>query len=103
MEVAPGAVEGNISRSRSRSNDRIRHRSPSNDRGRSHHTRRMMEKDRNTSLVVRNLPHGIKPADVRELVERYGEVRDVYLPVDYRSGRLRGFAFVDFREAGDAR
>jgi len=27
---------------------------------------------------------------------RYAEVKDVYLPKDYRSGKPRGFGFVEF-------
>ncbi|KAF1777200.1 Golgi SNAP receptor complex, subunit 1 [Phytophthora cactorum] len=47
-----------------------------------------------------------KPEDIRKEFERYGEVRDVYIPKDYYTKEPKGFAFVEFRserEAEDAR
>lgn len=35
------------------------------------------------SLLIRNLPLDARPEDVRAKFERYGEVRDIYLPKDY--------------------
>ncbi|EER12721.1 serine/arginine rich splicing factor, putative [Perkinsus marinus ATCC 50983] len=53
------------------------------------------------SLIVRNLNYDTSPQHVRSLFSRYGEIRDVYLPLDYNSGRPRGFGFVEFCDPRD--
>ncbi|GJM92722.1 hypothetical protein PR202_ga09215 [Eleusine coracana subsp. coracana] len=54
------------------------------------------------SLLVRNIPLRCRPEDLRAPFERFGPVRDVYLPRDYYSGEPRGFGFVEFVDAFDA-
>lgn len=54
------------------------------------------------SLLVRNIPMNCRPEDLRIPFERYGRVRDVYMPKDYYSGEPRGFAFVEFVDPHDA-
>lgn len=41
--------------------------------------------------------------DLRELFSKYGEVRDVYMPLDFHTRMPRGFAFVEFTSHEDAR
>ncbi|KAF4656221.1 splicing factor [Perkinsus olseni] len=53
------------------------------------------------SLIVRNLNYDTSPQHVRSLFSRYGEIRDVYLPLDYNTGRPRGFGFVEFCDHRD--
>jgi RNA recognition motif-containing protein len=48
----------------------------------------------NTKMYVGNLPFSATELDVREHFSQYGDVSDVYLPMDRESGRPRGFAFV---------
>ena len=36
------------------------------------------------------------------MMEKYGEVKDVYIPMDYYTRRPRGFAFVEFLNADEA-
>ncbi|GJN04101.1 hypothetical protein PR202_ga21619 [Eleusine coracana subsp. coracana] len=38
------------------------------------------------SLLVRNIPLSVRPEDLRAPFERFGPVRDVYIPKDYYSG-----------------
>ncbi|KAB5544278.1 hypothetical protein DKX38_012390 [Salix brachista] len=38
------------------------------------------------SLLVRNIPLDCRPEELRGLFERFGAVRDVYIPKDYRTG-----------------
>uniref|UniRef100_A0A453JX27 RRM domain-containing protein n=1 Tax=Aegilops tauschii subsp. strangulata TaxID=200361 RepID=A0A453JX27_AEGTS len=54
------------------------------------------------SLLVRNIPLSARAEDLRVPFERFGPVRDVYLPKDYYSGEPRGFAFVEFVDPYDA-
>ncbi|KAL5716705.1 hypothetical protein ACHQM5_009833 [Ranunculus cassubicifolius] len=56
----------------------------------------------NGSLLVRNIPLTCRPDDLRVPFERFGPVRDVYLPKDYYTGEPRGFAFVQFVDPYDA-
>ena len=54
------------------------------------------------SLFVGNLPYNATEAELRELFSEVGSLVNVYLPTDRETGKLRGFAFVDFRERTDA-
>lgn len=47
-----------------------------------------------TSLRVGNLPYRANADDLLPLFEKYGDVGDVYFPLERGSGRSRGFAFV---------
>eukprot|EP00879_Flechtneria_rotunda_P001506 GHRR01001663.1.p1 GENE.GHRR01001663.1~~GHRR01001663.1.p1 ORF type:complete len:251 (+),score=44.78 GHRR01001663.1:93-845(+) len=60
---------------------------------------------RRVSVMVRNLPKSISPDDLRYYAEKYGPVKDVYLPKDFYTGEPRGLGFVEFfdeRDASDA-
>ncbi|KAL7611851.1 serine/arginine-rich SC35-like splicing factor SCL30 [Lactuca sativa] len=60
-------------------------------------------KDQNHgSLLVRNIPLNCRPEELRVPFERFGVVRDVYLPKNYYTGEPRGFAFVQFVDAYEA-
>ncbi|KAL2628591.1 hypothetical protein R1flu_013277 [Riccia fluitans] len=75
-----------------------RGRSPSPSRGR--YGRRG---DPPTSLLVRNIPRDCRRSeDLRLPFERYGVVKDVYLPKDYYTGEPRGFGFVQYMDPVDA-
>ncbi|KDP44951.1 hypothetical protein JCGZ_01451 [Jatropha curcas] len=54
------------------------------------------------SLLVRNIPLDCRPEELRVPFERFGVVRDVYIPKDYYTGEPRGFAFVQFVDPYDA-
>ncbi|GKU91945.1 hypothetical protein SLEP1_g5748 [Rubroshorea leprosula] len=54
------------------------------------------------SLLVRNIPLDCRPEELRVPFERFGHVRDVYIPKDYYTGEPRGFAFVQFVDPYDA-
>lgn len=44
----------------------------------------------------------VRADEIRRVMTRYGEVRDVYIPQDYYNKRPRGFAFVEFYNSRDA-
>lgn len=56
-----------------------------------------------TSLLVRNVSYRVTTGEIRAMMEKHGEVRDVYIPLDHHTGRSRGFAFVEFFDARDAK
>lgn len=51
---------------------------------------------------ISGLEDGATADLVRAACLPFGDVRDVSLPLDAKSGKLRGFAFVEFDEEGDA-
>ncbi|XP_062176427.1 serine/arginine-rich SC35-like splicing factor SCL28 isoform X2 [Alnus glutinosa] len=55
-----------------------------------------------SGLLVRNLPLNARPEDLRIPFERFGPVKDVYLPKNYYTGEPRGFGFVKYRYGEDA-
>ncbi|XP_068315511.1 serine/arginine-rich SC35-like splicing factor SCL30 isoform X2 [Pyrus communis] len=69
-------------------------------RGRSPPRRR--KEQNNGSLLVRNIPLDCRAEELRAPFERYGEVRDVYIPKDYYTGEPRGFAFIQFVDSYEA-
>ncbi|XP_075255455.1 uncharacterized protein LOC142348135 [Convolutriloba macropyga] len=59
----------------------------------------------NSSLFVKNVHRDVRVDELRNLFERYGRVKDVYIPLDYHTREPRGFAYVqfdDWRDAEDA-
>jgi len=53
-------------------------------------------------VFVGGVPYGVDQHVVREDFMRFGEIEDVFLPVERETGKLRGFAFVTFRNSKDA-
>jgi RNA recognition motif-containing protein len=53
-------------------------------------------------LFVGNLPYDVTEAELREHFSAVGSLSYVYLPTDRESGRLRGFAFVEFHDQAQA-
>ncbi|XP_006356992.1 serine/arginine-rich SC35-like splicing factor SCL28 [Solanum tuberosum] len=86
------------SRSLSRSCSPVRHKRHDEPRDR----RRERRSPGPSGLLVRNIPLSARPEDLRVPFERYGPIRDVYLPKNYHTGEPRGFGFVKFRYAEDA-
>jgi len=55
-----------------------------------------------SSLYVRNVPDGTRQEEMRDLFEKYGPVKDIYIPLDYYTRRPRGFAYVQYEDSRDA-
>lgn len=119
-------------KSRSRSHSRERSRSPARERSRSPVDRRGEERyhdrrsDRNddryedrhrtredrrertdkraesASILVRHLNYKTTVDELKKIFGEFGEVADVYLPLDYNTRRPRGFGFVQFAHSDDA-
>lgn len=59
------------------------------------------------TIILRNLPRDITPEVVRTVLEKYGPVRDVYIPrnMDRNSpyfGTIKGFALIKFLSPADS-
>ncbi|XVF28445.1 hypothetical protein REPUB_Repub15cG0029800 [Reevesia pubescens] len=87
-------------RSRTPPRGRKRYDDDPRDRNRSHRDHRRSPLP--SGLLIRNLPLDARTEDLRVPFERYGPVKDVYLPKNYYTGEPRGFGFVKFRYGEDA-
>ncbi|KAJ3006753.1 UNVERIFIED_CONTAM: Serine/arginine-rich splicing factor 10 [Siphonaria sp. JEL0065] len=54
------------------------------------------------SLFVRGLAAGTRAEDLTSAFETYGAVRDVYIPKDYYSGGIKGFAYIQYASQEEA-
>jgi RNA recognition motif-containing protein len=54
------------------------------------------------NLYVGNLPHSISEPQLRTLFEAHGTVERVNIVTDKETGRSKGFAFVEMKEASEA-
>lgn len=69
---------------------------------------RSREPKKPCSLLVRQLvlhtqSYKAKAEEVKQVFERFGPVKDVYMPNDYYTHKPRGFGFVEFENEKDAR
>ncbi|KAL3508023.1 hypothetical protein ACH5RR_033405 [Cinchona calisaya] len=55
-----------------------------------------------SGLLIRNISLKARPEDLRIPFEKFGPIKDVYLPKNYYTGEPRGFGFVKFRNPEDA-
>ncbi|MBD2518911.1 RNA-binding protein [Nostoc sp. FACHB-973] len=46
------------------------------------------------SIYVGNLSYEVREEDLRQVFSEYGTVKEVQLPIDRETGRVRGFGFV---------
>ena len=52
------------------------------------------------TLYVGNLPYRVHEGEVKELFRKYGPVNSVRLVRDRKTGRRKGFGFIEMSEAG---
>ncbi|GER30187.1 SC35-like splicing factor family protein [Striga asiatica] len=86
------------SRSRSRSRSPVRKKRYDDPRDRRHERLSPVP----TGLLVRNISLSARPEDLRVPFERFGPLKDIYLPKNYYTREPRGFGFVKFRYHEDA-
>lgn len=55
-----------------------------------------------SKIFVGNMSFQTSEDEIRSLFEPYGEVTSVSIPTDRDTGRVRGFAFVEMTNAGEA-
>ena len=56
----------------------------------------------NSSLFVRNVHRDVRVDELRIVFERYGAVKDVYIPLDFHTRQPRGFAYIQYDDWRDA-
>lgn len=49
------------------------------------------------SIYVGNLSYDVTSEDLSQAFDKYGTVKNVHLPTDRETGRMRGFAFVEMQ------
>nr|CCA14166.1 splicing factor putative [Albugo laibachii Nc14] len=54
------------------------------------------------SLLIRNISRRMRSDELRKTFEEFGDVRDVYIPRDFHTREVKGFAFVEFKNERDA-
>ena len=54
------------------------------------------------NLYVDNLPHSTTEPQLRSLFEAHGKVERINIVLDKETGRSKGFAFVEMKEASEA-
>ncbi|KAG6757023.1 hypothetical protein POTOM_037324 [Populus tomentosa] len=91
---SPGRRSRTPPRGRKRYDDEDRHRDT-----RSYRDRRSPAP---SGLLIRNLPLDARPEDLRGPFEKFGPLKDIYLPKNYYTGEPRGFGFVKYRYGEDA-
>ncbi|WAL60076.1 RNA recognition motif domain-containing protein [Thermocoleostomius sinensis] len=47
------------------------------------------------SIYIGNLSYQVTQDDLKQVFEEYGTVKNITLPTDRETGRVRGFAFVE--------
>eukprot|EP00892_Ulva_mutabilis_P010271 jgi/Ulvmu1/7616/UM038_0041.1 len=60
------------------------------------------DRSRRPSLIIRNLPLDTRKSEVEDLFRTYGDLKDVYLPMNHYTRRFQGFGFVEFHDMRDA-
>ncbi|KAJ1857465.1 hypothetical protein LPJ76_001731 [Coemansia sp. RSA 638] len=61
-----------------------------------------MPRDCTCSLHVSRIAKGVKAGDLRTAFEKFGKIKDVYIPMDYYTKESRGFGYIEFYEREDA-
>jgi RNA recognition motif-containing protein len=69
--------------------NRSRTRSPRTDR-------RSRDLSRVFTVFVKHLPDDVKADDIRRVFSEFGQITDIGIPRDYYTGRLKGYAFVEY-------
>lgn len=54
-------------------------------------------------IYIGNLPYRTNERDLRKHFSRYGRINDVRIVKDRRTGRSKGYAFITFSNARDAK
>ena len=48
------------------------------------------------SVFVRNLPHESNQDQLKRIFQEYGQIRDIFIPRDNKTGRHKMYAFIEY-------
>ncbi len=54
------------------------------------------------SLILRKIPRKYNENDLLSIFSIFGEVRDIYIPVDKITGKKKSYAFIEYKELSGA-
>ncbi|KAA0146824.1 hypothetical protein FNF29_07800 [Cafeteria roenbergensis] len=54
------------------------------------------------SVYVRPIPPGVREVDLREKFRPFGDIKDIYQPLDHRTRTPRNYAYIEFVNVEDA-
>lgn len=54
------------------------------------------------SLILRKIPRKYNEQDLMAIFTIFGEVRDIYIPIDKTTGKKKSFAFIEYKELNGA-
>lgn len=55
------------------------------------------------TIFVANLPDNFSIPELKEVFKKYGELKDVRIPTDRKTGKLKNFAFITFKKEEDTK
>ncbi|KAJ1725806.1 hypothetical protein LPJ53_000067 [Coemansia erecta] len=61
-----------------------------------------MARDFTCSLHVSRIGKGLKTNDLKAPFEKFGRIKDVYIPLDFHTKESRGFGYVEYYNRDDA-
>ncbi|KAI9502265.1 hypothetical protein BX070DRAFT_235928 [Coemansia spiralis] len=61
-----------------------------------------MPRDCTCSLHVSRIRKSVRASDLRAAFEKFGKIKDIYVPLDYYTKESRGFGYVEFYDREDA-
>lgn len=56
-----------------------------------------------STLIIRNLADNSSTEELRNIFKEFGDLKDVYIPLDYYTQKQRGFAYIQFEDPRDAK
>jgi ATP-dependent DNA helicase RecG len=55
------------------------------------------------TIFIRNLPLNVIKEEVNEIFQEFGEISDIRIPINFYTGKSKGFAFVEFEKKESAK
>jgi len=61
------------------------------------------DNDTNENIFVGNLPYDASEKRLKEILEDFGTIRNIRIPVDNKTGQKKGFAFIQYKDPESAK
>ena len=66
------------------------------------HSRSNNNENEQPTLYIRNINRKTTNKVLSEIFSKYGEIKDIHIPVDYYTKEVRGFAYIKYKSHNDA-